>query len=147
MSRSFALALTTLLTVVASTADAADWSQFRGDSRDGTSAETGLMDTWGEGGPPEIWRRPIGPGYSGLTVVGDRLYTMDADDTSEYLAAFDAASGEELWRQKVGDLFENDYGNGPRSTPTYADGVLYVMSSLGQCSAAPSPTGLSAPRP
>jgi hypothetical protein len=39
---------------------AADWPQFRGENRDGTSSETGLLDAWPEGGPKEVWRKPIG---------------------------------------------------------------------------------------
>ena len=110
---------------------AADWPQFRGPNRDGISTEEGLTETWGENGPPELWRVPIGPAYSSITVVGGRVYTMTSDEGHEYVAGYDASTGEELWRIPLGGLFENDYGNGPRSTPTWADGVLYSMGSLG----------------
>ena len=141
MSRALCSSLIAVLALHTGIAQGADWSQFRGSQRDGTSAEIGLVGTWGEEGPPELWRRDIGAGYSGIVVVGERLYTMDADDQNEFLVALDADSGDELWRRPVGALFENDYGNGPRSTPTHAEGTLYVMSSLGHFSARSVATG------
>lgn len=71
----FALALLAGLWL-AGPATAEDWPQFRGYHRDGISTETGLLAEWREGGPREIFRRPIGEGYSAVTVVGDRLYSM-----------------------------------------------------------------------
>ena len=32
-----------------------------------------------------VWKRAIGEGYSGMSVAGDRLYTMDSDGTTEYV--------------------------------------------------------------
>jgi len=127
--------------MVAATLGAADWHQYRGPSRDGTSPETGLVSEWGEDGPPELWRVPIGAAYSSLTVVGDRIYTMDSDATSEYVVAFAVASGAEIWRTRIGELFENDYGNGPRSTPTWDDGMLYVVGSQGGVAAVTAEDG------
>ncbi|MEO1087784.1 MAG: PQQ-binding-like beta-propeller repeat protein, partial [Acidobacteriota bacterium] len=128
------------------TADGADWPQFRGLERNGISAETGLLDTWPDGGPPEIWRQPLGEGYSGITVVGDRIYTMFAADVPagdgegeaagrEYAAAFDRDSGEELWRVEMGDRHDTEFGNGPRSTPTVAGETVFVLGSLGRLAA------------
>ena len=33
-----------------------DWSQWRGEHRDGISAETGLLGTWPAEGPPLAWK-------------------------------------------------------------------------------------------
>lgn len=129
------------LSVALGAAHAADWPQFRGPNRDGHSAETGLTHGWGEGGPPELWRVPIGAGYSGISIVGGRVYTMDSDAESEFLVAFDASSGERVWRTKVGALFHNDFGNGPRATPTFSDGVLFTIGSLGKLAAASAADG------
>src|SRR5260370_1291850 len=56
-----------------------DWPQWRGPNRDGLSLETGLSKTWSAQGPPEVWRSPIGCGFSSVIVVGKRLYTMDEE--------------------------------------------------------------------
>jgi len=113
-----------------------DWPQFRGPERNGHSAETGLVRTWPESGPPELWRVASGASFSGLTVVGDRIYTMDSDGDQEYVLALDAGSGKTLWKKVVGALFTNSFGDGPRSTPTYVaagagGGTLYAVASRG----------------
>ena len=115
---------------------ATDWEQFRGPSRDGISSEKDLMTDWGEQGPKELWRRPIGASFSTIAAVGDRLYTLDSDpaDTEkagEFALALDAATGKTLWRQRIGDLFTEGFGDGPRSGPSWHDGRLYVLSSRG----------------
>ena len=115
----------------------ADWPQFRGLQRDGASSEKGLMGSWPDGGPKEVFRVPIGDGYSGIAVVGDRLYTMYAsepegdDKGNEFAAAFDAKTGVEIWRTAIGERFDNTFGGGPRATPTVDGGEVYVMSSFG----------------
>lgn len=121
-----------------------DWPQFRGQARDGVSSETGLADSWPEGGPKQLWRRPIGTGYSGITVVGDRIYTMYADEgesPQEFACSIDAATGDELWRTPIGKRFDNQFGNGPRSTPTVFDDALYVLDSNGNFAALASADG------
>lgn len=119
--------------------DGHDWPQFRGINRDGLSAETGLADSWPEAGPREVWRVPLGEGYSGISVVGDRLYTMYATDhegePTEVAAAFDAKSGKELWRTPIGPKYDTEFGNGPRSTPTVDGDSVYVLGSQGDLAA------------
>ena len=115
------------------------WPQFRGVHRDGISPETGLLESWPESGPKEIWRRPIGEGYSAISVTNGRRYTMyagDAEGTAvEFAAAFDAGTGKELWRTKIGDKLDTQFGNGPRSTPTVDGDLVYVLGSMGDFAA------------
>lgn len=116
-----------------------DWPQFRGHHRDGVSPETGLLHAWPDGGPRQLWRRPIGEGYSSVAAVAGRLYTMYAatvgDEQLEMAAAFDAATGEELWRTPVGPKIETEFGNGPRSTPAVDGDTLFVLGSQGDFAA------------
>jgi len=119
---------------LAAPAAADDWPQFRGRHRDGVSRESGLADAWPAAGPREAWRRPLGAGYSAVSVVGDRLYTlyaMDGDEPVEVAAAFDAATGEELWRTPIGERIETEFGNGPRSTPAVDGDAVYALGSHG----------------
>ena len=134
-----------------------DWPQFRGHHRDGMSPATGLLDAWPEGGPKELWRTPLGEGFSGISVVGGRIYTMYAEappeaepaegeeptaegeeaekPKTEYAAAFDAASGKELWRTAIGERIVTQFGNGPRSTPTVDGDTVYVLGAHGELAA------------
>lgn len=106
-----------------------DWPHFRGPHRDGSSPATGLLASWPEDGPAEVWRTPIGEGYASVSAAGDRIYTFFSDDGQEVAAAFDAATGKEVWRAPLGAKLETQMGNGPRSTPTVAGGVVYAVGS------------------
>ena len=111
-------------------AAAGDWPQFRGPSGSGVAAEDGLLETWPEAGPRIVWARPIGVGYSAVTVVGDRLYTMDATAEGEQLLCLDARSGETLWKKALGPFVESELGDGgPRSTPAVAGGLVLAVTS------------------
>jgi outer membrane protein assembly factor BamB len=118
-----------------------EWPQYRGPARDGRSTETGLLAVWPEGGPPEVWRISMGPAFSGISVVADRLYTMDSDAEHESLVRLDAATGDVVWRTAVGKMFEESFGNGPRSTPTVDGERVYVLGSLGDLTAVAAESG------
>ena len=120
------------LFVVAGLAPAADWPQFRGIHRDDISPETGLMKTFPSGGPKLVWTfDQAGLGYSGVAVVGNRLYSLGDDGKDEVVFAVDTATGKEVWRQKFAPSFSNGYGGGPRCTPTVAGDCLCVLGPKG----------------
>jgi len=108
-----------------------NWPQFRGPGRDGVSAATGLLQSWPESGPEECWRRPLGEGFSAITVAGGGLFTLFADAEHELAVRLDPRTGEEVWRTAIGPRFDEPLGNGPRSTPTWDGERLYVLSSTG----------------
>lgn len=116
-------------------AAAADWPQFRGPNRDGISTETGILTTWPAAGPKVLWRVPVGAGFSAVTAAGGRLYTMDSKGDDEYALAFDAATGRELWRARVGPIFRDSWGDGPRSAPTLDGDRLYALGATGTLAA------------
>ncbi len=122
--------LTLAAALLASTGGAADWPQYRGPERLGRTDEAGLLTGWPEAGPPVVWRRPIGGGYSGIVAAGERLYTMEATADEEAVLALDAASGETVWRVPVGPFVQAELGDGgPRSTPAVAGGQVIAVSS------------------
>ena len=132
--------LATLL--VTTPALAGDWPQWLGAERNGVSAETGLLAEWPEAGPDVLWRAKLGKGFSGIAVVGDRLYTMYAETGSEYAVCLNAADGEVVWRVKTGDYYqEKQGGDGPRSTPTVDGEVVYVLSAEGTLYSLTADTG------
>jgi outer membrane protein assembly factor BamB len=109
-----------------------DWPQWRGPNRDDVSTETGLLKSWPKDGPKLLWTYPeAGVGYSGFAVVGPFLYTMGSDDKKEYVIALDTETGAQAWRTEVGDLLDNGWGDGPRSTPTVGGQFLYALSGRG----------------
>ena len=74
-----------------------DWPGLRGPNHDG-SARRGSRFGAGPGTPVVRWRARLGSGYSGVAVSGGRAVTMFSDGGDDVLAAFDEASGKELWR-------------------------------------------------
>jgi len=109
-----------------------DWPQWRGPRRDGVSKEAGLLKNWPANGPRLAWRiSGTGEGYSSFAVAGGRLFTLGARQNTEYVFAFDAASGKKLWEVANGRRFNNDRGDGPRSTPTIEGDRVYVFGSSG----------------
>ncbi|HJZ12203.1 MAG TPA: PQQ-binding-like beta-propeller repeat protein [Acidobacteriota bacterium] len=128
------LLVTLLLTLTAITF-AADWPQWRGLNRDGISKETGLAQGWPKTGPTVVWRVPIGEGYSAVSIAAGRLYTMDAKDPDEFVVCLNQADGKVLWRIRIDEMFNNDQGNGPRSTPTVDGKVVYALSANGTLAA------------
>lgn len=117
------------------------WNQFRGPDRSGISSETGLLRQWPETGPKELWRRPLGEGFSGISVVGERFCTLFATGEEEFLACFRTQDGEELWRLPMGETFHEPFGNGPRATPTLEGGRVYALAAKGRLVAADLATG------
>jgi outer membrane protein assembly factor BamB len=130
MKPHLAYALLALLSLLKTSA--ADWPQWRGPSRDDVSKETGLLKTWPEGGPTRLWLYTnAGNSYSGPAIVGNTLYTAGTRDGSEIVLALNATTGKELWATPVGDMLQNNWGGGPRSTPTVDGGQVFVMSGKG----------------
>jgi outer membrane protein assembly factor BamB len=120
---------------------APDWPQWRGPNRDAVSPETGLLETWPEGGPKVLWRIPVGAGFSSVSVSEGKLYTLWDEKGKQYLFSLDASTGKELWRQELGAAFTHHYGNGPRSTPLVDEGVVFAIGTGGLLLAANKDTG------
>jgi outer membrane protein assembly factor BamB len=123
---------TCILLVLSTNLSVADWPQWRGPDRNGLSKETDLLKSWPAGGPKRVWTfDKAGLGYSGPAIVAGKLYTLGARRGSEELIAVDANSGKELWSAKVGEILKNDWGDGPRGTPTVDGDHVYAMGGRG----------------
>jgi outer membrane protein assembly factor BamB len=124
------------------TAGVAEWSQWRGPNRDGHSAETGLLQQWPQGGPSRLWQAGgAGDGFSSFSASHGRLYTQGARGGTEYVMAFDAATGKKVWETANGPRYRNAQGDGPRSTPTVDGDRLYALGAAGAFSAFNAGTG------
>ena len=111
---------------------AADWPRFLGPHQNGTIRDDQLIEGWMDRGLEVVWSREVGEGYSGLTIADDRVFTLDADGRSEYIFASDTATGEEVWRLRLGREPHDWYGGlGPRVTPTVAGDRLVLMTGEG----------------
>lgn len=128
--RAPALALTMLF---AATAVAADWPQWRGPNRDSICTETGLLQSWPKDGPPRAWvAQNLGTGFGTPSIAAGKIFGLGTRDGKDGVWALNEADGKELWFTPIDDPRGSNQNNGPSSTPTYANGKLYAVSSLGK---------------
>jgi outer membrane protein assembly factor BamB len=114
-------------------ASAGEWTQWRGPGRMDHSPDKAILSSWPEGGPKQLWlSRDGGLGYAGFSVADDTLYTMGALSGGENVIALDAASGKTKWSVQLDNrIYPNQWGDGPRMTPTIDGDRLYALSASG----------------
>jgi len=112
-------------------AGAGEWPQFLGPQRNGLSAETGLLETWPDGGPKEVWRVSGGVGMSGLAISRGRVLTMVQREGQQWVVALNSRTGESLWEVPIADAYRNPMGDGPRATPAIVGNQAFVFSGEG----------------
>jgi outer membrane protein assembly factor BamB len=120
---------TAALMLVTGVALAADWPQFRGPDRDGVSKETGLLRQWPKEGPKLAWKvTGLGAGFSGVSVVGNLLFTMGDSGGKESVVALNLTTGGKQWATEVGPEYQNPNGSGPRCTPTVDGDLVFALT-------------------
>ena len=119
--------------LVAGSALAQDWPQWRGVNRDDKVADFKAPATW----PKELtqkWKVTVGTGDSTPALVGDKLYVFARQGGDEVIMCLSAADGKEVWKEKypaptVGGPAAGH--GGPRSSPAVAGGKVVTLGVAG----------------
>lgn len=136
--------LFSLLPLVAvSMLSAADWSQWRGPHRDGICQETGLLQSWPEGGPSQLWTtRDLGGGYSTPSFAHGLIYGMGYVGDDEVVWALNEKTGTLEWQTRTQAADRGvGYPEGPRCTPTVDGDLLFTLGAGGNLACLDSKTG------
>src|SRR5215510_3510505 len=137
-----------------------DWPQWLGPRRDGVWRETGILEKFPEKGPKVRWSTPIGGGYAGPAVAGNRVYVTDRmlspgvkNPTSgfgrgnvpgtERILCLDDANGQIIWKHEYDCLYRGvSYPAGPRTTPVVHGGKVYTLGAMGDLYCLNADTGV-----
>lgn len=120
-----------LFILTTAAASAADWPQWLGPRRDGSSEE--IVAPWKQA-PKILWKQPVGEAHSSPVVAGGKVFafTKVAGKNDEQVEAFDAVTGKRLWTQICErGAFKGLYGDGPRGTPAVDNGKVYTFGITG----------------
>ena len=118
-------------------AAAGEWPSLHGPAFDNTAPDVGLDWDWPPAGPPVLWKRPCGTGYSAPVVAGGRVVllhrtgpdvgphadaaaALGGGEPLEVLQWFDLETGEPGRSAAVPAAFESDYpghSGAPYATP------------------------------
>jgi outer membrane protein assembly factor BamB len=116
------------------------WTDFRGPRRDGHYAAGPIRTDWTTLQP--LWRQPVGGGFASFVVAGGHAFTIEQRGQDEVAAAYDVLTGRELWTSAWSALLRDSMGgDGPRATPTWHDGRVFVLGATGEFRALDAATG------
>ncbi|MDW8224310.1 MAG: PQQ-binding-like beta-propeller repeat protein [Gemmatales bacterium] len=125
-----------------------DWPQWLGPQRDGVWREDGIVERFPPAGLKVLWRTPLGGGYAGPAVAGQRVLVTDwrkepgareqsnpflRGDTPghESVLCLEADSGRILWQYRYPARYRISYPAGPRCTPTVDGDRVYTLGAMG----------------
>jgi outer membrane protein assembly factor BamB len=109
-----------------------DFPRYRGLNGDGMVVPPAPFAwNWEEKPPRLMWRQPCGGGFAGFAVAGNVAITTEQRRDQEAVVCYDRATGRERWVHAYDAAFRHPTGDGPRATPTIADGEVYSLGATG----------------
>ncbi|MFQ5428734.1 MAG: PQQ-binding-like beta-propeller repeat protein [Phycisphaerae bacterium] len=120
-------------------------AQWGGPKQDFKVKTSGLAERWPADGPPRLWSRDLGEGYSAILHDAGRLYTMYRRGEQDVAVAIDARTGKTLWEyaydSPAHEKHVKVFNSGPRATPLLTGGRLYTIGCSGRMHCLDAKTG------
>ncbi len=109
-----------------------DWPQFLGPTRNGVYPGE-LAHHWPKEGPPVLWKKKVGQGFSGPVVRDGRVILFHRLGDQERLECLDAKDGRTIWQFEYPTHYHDDFGfdEGPRATPAIDGDSVYSYGAEG----------------
>jgi outer membrane protein assembly factor BamB len=109
------------------------WTGFRGPRRDGHYTEQPIRVDWPTNGLPLLWKQPCGGGYAAFSIANGLAFTLEQRGEYEVAVAYLVESGREVWTNSWFARFSEIHSDeGPRTTPEYSEGQLFVLGAKGE---------------
>jgi len=137
ISKYLLIALTTATTIIAAQNN---WSKWRGPNANGISIEKNWNPKALSTTSKPIWTTKLGSGYSSVCIQNNHLYSMGFKNNKDYIYCLDATTGKQIWQKSYNSNKGGGF-KGPRATPVYDNGKLYVFSLTGDIKCLNAKTG------
>lgn len=119
-----------------------DFPQFLGPHRSAMLPGVRLARSWSTAPPRQVWRRPVGAGWSAFAVIGDYALTQEQRGPEECVTCYRLSDGAPVWVHADPIRFDSSLGGpGPRATPTIAGGRVYTVGATGLLNCLEGSTG------
>lgn len=134
------------LLLLCGSAGAHDWPQLLGPERDGIYRGDRLAEDWPKSGPPVLWKKPVGAGFSGPAVAEGRLIVFHRLEDEEVIECLGTEDGQRQWEFRYPTSYRDmfNFDNGPRAVPTIAGGGVYTLGAEGRLTCVNLETGREA---
>ncbi len=112
-----------------------DWPQILGPGRNGIAIGEKLMDSFPAEGLNKIWSHPVGEGYSGPVVAGNRVIIFHCPQSGQVVECLSLASGKEIWKTDLPTKYRGggiDPDRGPKAVPLVHQGKVYLYDTAGE---------------
>ena len=107
------------------------WRQWGGPAGDFHVRAGDLAEEWPTNGPPQIWSRELGPGYSAIVYDRGVLFTIYRDAGHDVVIALRADDGRTIWKYRYPARThaqnELQYGSGPNATPLIVEDRVITL--------------------
>lgn len=109
-----------------------DFPQFLGPERRGWIGEPSIARDWKSRAPRQVWKRPVGAGWSAFAATNGFAVTLEQRGAEEWVVCYEIDTGTPAWGHAIEARHESALGGiGPRSTPTIYEGRVFVLGATG----------------